>query len=204
MTKEERVKVWDIAVRVFHWSLVLSFTIAYLSGEEEDQLHIISGYVVLGLIAFRIIWGFIGTRYARFWNFIYSPRHILAYTRSLMSGKPLHYLGHNPLGGLMILALLSSLLITIWSGLELEALEGEGPLAVKTEMIKPVYADSDRHEHEGEHEGDEFWEDVHEFFANLTLVLVFLHIAGAIFASVVHRENLVKAMVTGYKTKKSE
>ena len=151
MMKEERVKVWDIAVRIFHWSLVLFFVIAYITGEDESQLHNLAGYVVLGLIVFRIIWGFIGTRYARFWEFIYSPKNTMTYARSLFSGNPKYYVGHNPLGGWMIMALLVFLALTIWSGLELEASAGRGPLAVDLPLVQSVYADDDRHEHEDEH-----------------------------------------------------
>ena len=204
MTNEEDIKVWDIAVRTFHWSLVIFFTIAYLTGEEESQLHNWSGYIVLGLVTFRITWGLIGTRYARFWNFIYSPAHTLAYARSLLSGDPEHYLGHNPLGGWMVIALLISIGLTSWTGLELEAAEGRGPLAIELHVIQPAFADDDHDEEKEDEEGDEFWEDFHELSADLTVLLVFLHIAGVIFSSVVHRENLAKAMITGYKRKKLE
>ena len=201
MTDKEGIRVWDIAVRIFHWSLVLFFAIAYLTGEEESQLHNWSGYVVLGLLAFRVVWGLIGTRYARFWNFIYSPARTLAYARSLISGQPEHYLGHNPLGGWMVIALMVSIGLTSWTGLELEAAEGRGPLAAGLHVIQPVFADDDFGNERKEEEGDEFWEELHEFFANMAVTLVFLHIAGVVFSSVVHRENLVKAMVTGYKQK---
>lgn len=199
MAEEKQIKVWDIAVRIFHWSLVLFFTVAYVTGEEESQLHILAGYVILGLIVFRVIWGLIGTRYARFWNFIYSPKHTLAYTHSLLSGQPKHYLGHNPLGGWMILALIVFITLTIWSGLELEASAGRGPLVTAQQLVQPAYANDVQYEHEG----DEFWEELHEVFANLTLLLIFLHVAGVVVSGMEQRENLVKAMITGYKQKRN-
>jgi cytochrome b len=206
MSSENRVKVWDIAVRVFHWSLVLFFTIAFITGEEEEELHEIAGYVVMALVLFRLLWGFIGTRYARFWNIIYSPQTALSYVRSIVAGKPKHYLGHNPLGGWMVVFLLISLSITVWSGLELLAVEeGEGPLATNIQFVQSAYADDDeRGEQEKHAEGEEFWEEIHEFFAEFTLLLVIVHIGGVIFSSIVHRENLVRAMITGYKRKRTD
>ncbi|MFT3928923.1 MAG: cytochrome b/b6 domain-containing protein [Spongiibacteraceae bacterium] len=196
------IKVWDIAIRIFHWSLVAAFMTSYFSGEESETIHVYSGYTIIGLLLFRLIWGFVGTRHARFADFIYSPSRIFGYARSLAAGSPKHYLGHNPLGGLMVIALLISLSLTCYSGLKLYAEEdGKGPLAGATSLsvITPAYA----HE-EGEHsganrEGEEFWEEIHELFVNLTLGLVFLHIAGVIVASALHREKLIKAMLTGNK-----
>jgi cytochrome b len=206
MSAENRVKVWDIAVRIFHWSLVLFFTIAFITGEEEDELHEIAGYVVMGLVLFRLLWGFIGSRYARFWNIIYSPQTALAYVRSIVAGNPKHYLGHNPLGGWMVIFLLFSLSITVWSGLELLAVEeGEGPLATNIQFVQSAYADDDERDKREKHaEGEEFWEEIHEFFAEFTLLLVIVHIGGVVFSSIVHRENLVRAMITGYKRKRTD
>lgn len=205
MNNKNPVPVWDILIRIFHWSLVVSFTIAYLTEDELEDLHVIAGYVVLGLISFRVVWGFIGTKYARFSNFIYSFSEIKAYLLSLTSNKPKHYLGHNPAGGIMIIALLLSLFATTISGLKVYGVEGHGPLAdngVEVLVISKAYADDNEHEHEGKHEEnkeEEFWEEIHEFFANLTLLLVFIHIAGVVVSSRLHGENLVRAMITGKK-----
>ncbi len=196
------VKVWDIAVRIFHWSLVVAFATAYLSGDENELLHANAGYVIIGLLAFRVIWGFIGTKHARFADFIYSPAKIFAYARSLANGSPSHYLGHNPLGGIMVIALLISLSLACFSGLKLYAAEdGKGPLANagSLSVISCAYA------HEGgEHPmrdkaGAEFWEEIHELFVNVSLGLVGLHIVGVVVSSLLHREKLVKAMITGNK-----
>ncbi len=202
MNAEGQVKVWDIGVRVFHWSLVVLFFISYVSGEEESLLHVYSGYGVLGLVVFRIVWGVVGTRYARFSNFIVGRKTTELYVKSLFTAKPVHYLGHNPIGGWMIAALLILLLATSWSGLVLYGAEGHGPLAnQQISIVSQAHANGDDHE-DGNDGGDELWEEVHEAFAQITLLLVFLHIAGVLVGSVIHRENLIKSMVTGYKDKK--
>lgn len=193
-----RIKVWDPAVRLFHWLLVVLFAVAYLS-EDAESLHVYAGYGVLGLIGFRLVWGFIGTRYARFADFIYGPSAVARYARALFSGKPVHYLGHNPIGGWMIVLLLLSLFGTCWSGLKLYAEEdGKGPLAQAPAIVASAWAGEDEHEG-GNAEGEAFWEEAHEMLTNLTLLLVFIHIAGVFVASRLHGENLARSMVTGYK-----
>jgi cytochrome b len=201
------VRVWDPLVRIFHWSLVAAFAIAWLTGDEESRPHELAGYAILGLVLVRIVWGLIGTRYARFSDFVYRPSTTLGYAREMLSGKPRHYLGHNPLGGMMVLALLVSLLAAGVTGLALQGAEqGTGPfasLAAGTTLAMPsviakAVADDDE-DGNGEKENEEIWEELHEFFANLTLLLVVLHIAGVIIGSLVHRENLVRAMLTGRK-----
>lgn len=154
----------------------------------------------------RIVWGFVGTRYARFSDFVYRPSTVLGYAKEMLIAKPKHYLGHNPLGGMMILALLVSLLAAGATGLALQGAEqGTGPFASLSSgatvtmpgIIATAVADDD--DDEGDEGNEEIWEELHEFFANLTLLLVALHIAGVIIGSLVHRENLVRAMFTGRK-----
>ncbi len=201
----ETVKVWDIAVRLFHWSLVVCFTVAYLTGEDDSQWHIYSGYAVLGLVLFRIFWGFAGTRHARFSDFIYAPASVITYVKSLRSTAPKRYLGHTPPGGWMIVAMLASLLLSTVSGLQVYGLEGQGPLATGPGALMPIsaayadgYEDEDEHEVD-EHEAEETWEEIHEFFSNLTVLLIVIHITGVLVSSRLHRENLVKAMFSGRK-----
>ncbi len=165
------VRVWDPLVRLFHWSLVASFTTAWLS-EDSKLLHQGAGYVVLALVAVRVIWGLAGSRHARFRDFVPRPRALLAYLRSLPGGHSRRYLGHNPAGGAMIMLLLLMLILT----------GGSGWLTTT----------------------DAFWgvvwlEDLHATAANFTVVLVFAHVAGVVFSSLAHRENLVLAMITGRK-----
>ncbi len=200
---EKQVRVWDILVRLFHWSLVATFTIAYFTGEDESLVHIYAGYIVIGLLAFRIVWGFVGTHYARFSNFLYSPGRTVQYLKGMFSGAPEHFTGHNPAGGWMIILLLVSLLLTSYTGLKAYAAEGHGPLAAggaEIGLVSQAYADDDEHEgRDGGERGEKFWEEVHEFFANFTVLLVLVHVAGVIVASRLHHENLVRAMITGNK-----
>jgi cytochrome b len=203
-------RVWDPLVRLFHWGLVVAFALSYISGEEESLLHIYTGYTVLGLISFRIIWGFIGTRHARFSDFIFGKKKLMGYLKSLTGPNPEHYQGHNPAGGWMVLALIISLFITTLSGLELYGVEeGSGPFASNSPQIHLIstasaddhstrYDDEDEEENEDE---EEFWEEIHEFSANFTILLIFIHISGVLVSSRLHRINLIKAMLTGYKEK---
>jgi cytochrome b len=209
---QKEIRVWDPLIRIFHWSLVLTFIVAYISGEEEGDIHIYSGYLILALIIFRFIWGVIGPRYARFSSFVYSPKTISGYLGDMIDGHPRRYLGHNPAGGAMVIVLLLSLVIVLYSGLKVYAIEeGAGPLALQdgpVSIVKVAYADNDYDEHgyneydrfeEGEDEAEEFWEEIHETFSNFVLLLVIIHIAGVIFSGRLHNENLVKAMITGKK-----
>lgn len=193
------VKVWDIVVRVGHWSLVALFAIAYLTGEiEVETLHAWAGYAILAIVLFRILWGVIGSKHARFSDFVFGWRETAAYARSLLTLRPKHYLGHNPLGGWMVVGLLAMLLLVCWSGLELYADEGKGPLArAPVTLVSVAVANGKDDGREDERES--VWEDVHEALAHLGLLMVLLHVAGALVASLLHGENLVRAMITGRK-----
>lgn len=171
-TPPATVKVWDPFVRVFHWSLALLFVLAYVTGDVAEQVHIIIGYAIAGLIALRVIWGFIGPHHARFSSFVRSPREVLRYLRDAATVRAQRHLGHNPAGGTMIIALLVMLTGTGITGYLMTT--------------------------------DTFWgakwvEEVHEAFANLIVGLVILHVVGVLFSSLVHGENLVRAMITGRK-----
>lgn len=166
------VKVWDPFVRVFHWSLATFFLVAYATGDEVENLHIAAGYAIGGLVAARIIWGFIGPRHARFSNFVRPPKEVLAYLRDVALLRAPRYIGHNPAGGVMILALLAALMGTAITGYM---------------MTTDAYW------------GAQWVEDVHATLANLTVGLVVVHTLGVLIASFEHRENLVKAMITGRK-----
>lgn len=188
MSNETKLKVWDPLVRFFHWSLVTTFVIAYITEEEFLSLHVWAGYSVLSLVFLRILWGFVGTRYARFSDFVYRPIRVKQFLLDTLRLRAPRYLGHNPAGGAMIILLLLALLLTTVSGLAIYGIEdAAGPLA-------GVFAGS------GNFWG-EIFEETHEFFANLTVFLVLIHIAGVIVESLIHGENLVAAMWHGYKRK---
>ena len=182
------IKVWDILVRIFHWSLVLFFTIAYLTEGEWITIHSYAGYTIFFLVIFRIVWGIIGSTHARFSNFIVGPKKAIKYLKDELSGDAKHYLGHNPAGGLMIVALIISLLVTVVTGASIIATEGDGPLAMT--FVASF--------------SGEFLEEIHEFFTTIILLLVILHIGGVIFSSLLQEENLIKAMFTGKKIRRHE
>jgi cytochrome b len=200
-TQKKEVRVWDKFVRVFHWSLVALVAVSYLSGEFEFEIHSYSGYAIFILISLRIFWGFVGRKHARFKNFIYSPSNVMAYIKSIITGNPKRFLGHNPAGGMMVLALLTVLATTTLSGMKLYAIEeGEGPFAsnIQINLMNQAYADSDKNEGMDE-EAEEFWEEVHETSISILLMLILLHVLGVALASKQHKENLARSMVTGDK-----
>ena len=183
--QHKEIKVWDIFVRVFHWGLVLTFIIAYLTEDELLTLHVYAGYALTGLIALRLVWGFIGSRYARFSEFTYRPSQIKSFLKDTALMRAKRYIGHNPAGGAMILLMLVSLIITSITGIAVYgAEEAAGPLAMMAQSLAPF---------------EDFLEETHEIFANFTLLLVFIHIGGVVVESLLHGENLAKAMVTGRK-----
>jgi len=184
----EGVRTWDLLIRLFHWTLVAAFFAAYLSEDDWMSLHLLAGYTVLGLLLFRIVWGVIGTRHARFTNFVCSPARTLAYLKDALAFRARRYPGHNPAGAAMIITMLFSLFATVLTGLALYGYaEFSGPLAGLMGGIPERLGGS--------------LEDVHEFLANFTVLLVLLHVAGVILTSLQHRENLVRSMFTGIKQK---
>ena len=192
----QQVTVWDPLVRVFHWTLVGAFFIAYVTEDDVMWLHEAAGYTVLGLVGFRILWGFVGPRYARFSDFVHGPAVVMGYLKNYFKKDTPRYLGHNPAGGWMVVALLVMLALTTWSGIQTEEAEADKHAVNKIEIIKSAHADDDHDERRG---GDEFWEEIHEAFANLTLLLVMVHIGSVMSHSLIHGENLVRAMITGKK-----
>jgi cytochrome b len=178
-----RVYVWDPFVRLFHWTLVGAFTVAYLTEDDLLQVHVWAGYTVGALVVARVVWGFIGPEHARFSDFIYAPLETLRYMRDLLLLRAERHLGHSPGGGVMIVLLLVFLTATVVTGVVVYGGDQQaGPLAGM------VTKDT-----------GEAMEEVHELFANITLALVLAHIAAVILASIVFRENLVLAMITGHK-----
>jgi cytochrome b len=183
--EQANVRVWDPFVRIFHWSLVLSFTVAWLSGEEVETLHAWAGYAVIGLVLLRLVWGLIGTRYARFSDFVYPPAQVKAFVGDTLQLRARRYLGHNPAGGAMIILMLLCLVLVSVTGLAVYGIEaGAGPLSMLAGSSGAL---------------EEVFEETHEFLANLMVLLVVIHVAGVMVESLIHRDNLVKAMFTGRK-----
>jgi cytochrome b len=180
------VKVWDLPVRLFHWTLVTCFIVAFITEDDVLALHVIAGYIIAGLLVFRVIWGFIGTRYARFSDFVKSRAEVMDYLKQVFRFRAPNYIGHNPAGGAMVIALLISLIITSLTGLAVYgAEEASGPLVGMMSSLPQFMGKA--------------FKELHEFFANFTLLLVVIHVTGVIVTSFQHRENLVKAMINGYK-----
>ncbi len=167
-----RTLVWDAPVRVFHWLTVASFAGAWITAESERWrlIHVTLGYTVAGLVVFRILWGLIGTRHARFSSFVRGPRAAAHYLGSLLRGRPERHAGHNPAGALAIVALLGLALAVVASGWA-------------------TYNDR----------FGGWIEEAHEALATGMLALVGVHVAGVLLGSWLHRENLVGAMITGRK-----
>ncbi len=168
----EKVQIWDAPTRVFHWLLALCFAVAYITAEGERWrlVHVTFGYTFGGLLVFRLIWGVLGTRYARFSAFVRGPAAVLRYVQSLKNGRPEHHLGHNPAGAVAIVLMITLGLLQLFTGWA-------------------IYNDS----------GGEWLAGLHEVSANAMLLVIVVHVAGVLSASFLHHENLVRAMLTGKK-----
>jgi cytochrome b len=182
-----RVRVWDRVVRLFHWSLVAAIALAagsgFLGEATSIDIHVWAGTAALALVAARVIWGFLGTRHARFSDFVAGRRAILAHLAGLATGRAERHRGHNPLGGAMILALLAAIVAVTMTGVVvLGGTLKAGPLAFATRFSTGGSA-----------------RELHESLAVVLLALIGLHVAGAVFESWRTRENLVRAMVDGRK-----
>jgi cytochrome b len=169
---KQKILIWDVPTRVFHWLLVASFAGAYYTADSERyrDIHVMLGYILFGLIGFRVMWGFVGTRYARFSSFIFKPSEVVAYLTTLIKRKPADYLGHNPAGSVAIWLLL---LLGMTSGVT-------GVMALKDI-------------------GGDIVVEWHDLVSEGMLVIVVLHVLGVLVSSVMHRENLVRSMITGFK-----
>ncbi|HEU0188774.1 MAG TPA: cytochrome b/b6 domain-containing protein [Gallionella sp.] len=169
----QRILIWDAPTRVFHWMQAISFAGAYLTSESERNrdIHVAFGYIMLGLLVFRLLWGFLGTRYSRFSSFVFKPGEIIAYLLSLFKAKPKHYLGHNPAGSVAVWLLMSIGLFICVTGVM--ALQDNASDAV----VK-----------------------MHGAATKVMLAVILLHLVGVLVSSMLHRENLVLSMITGFKS----
>ena len=186
------VRVWDPFVRIFHWLLATVVLVDWFM-DEPLWIHTWLGYLAAGLVILRIVWGFIGPENAQFINFVRGPRLVLEYLAGLVRFSSRRYLGHSPAGGAMIVALLVMTSATIVTGMaNLAEDRGEGPLAGAISKVeRPIIP--------GQRRPRLLMKQVHETVANITLVLVVLHVLGVALGSFAHRENLVRAMITGRK-----
>ena len=167
-----RVKVWDPFVRLYHWSQAALIAAAWITADEWKSVHERIGYAIMVLVVVRFLWGFVGPRHARFSDFVRGPRAVLRYLRDLFQGREKRYLGHNPAGAAMILALLATIVATTLTG-----------------WLQTTDAFF----------GSDSLEGIHETLATLVLVLVGFHVAGVLFESIRHHENLTLSMITGRK-----
>jgi len=166
------VHVWDPLVRVVHWSVAVAFVVAWFSHGGYLRVHRLAGYAITALVAVRIAWGFLGSPHARFADFIPGPRKLGAYLGLLVRGREPRHLGHNPAGGVMIVALLVLLAALCATGIVLDT---------------PWFRD------------DADMKEVHDLLTDAMLVCIVLHVIGVVFTSWRQRENLVAAMITGRK-----
>ena len=168
----QKILVWDWPVRLGHWLMVGGFCLAWLTAESETYrlVHVISGAIVLGVATFRLPWGFIGSRYARFAEFVRGPTAVKNYLSSILKLEPAHHVGHNPAGSWAIVILLGLGILTSLAGWA-------------------IYNDI----------GGHLLEELHEGLATAMLLVVFVHLAGVFSGSLLHSENLVRAMFTGFK-----
>ncbi len=194
-----KVRVWDPLVRLFHWSLVAAVAVAWVTAEDWSNVHEIAGYAVAGLVALRLVWGLVGSRHARFARFVNGPAATLSYLGAMVRGTERRHLGHNPAGAAMIVALLLTLSATAFSGWLMAEPVRVAMLPGLPQVVTPALADDDDRYGEHGESSSETLKDVHEFLANLLLLLVALHGGGVVLASFRHHENLARAMVTGDK-----
>ena len=174
-TSQETIYVWDRFVRLFHWSLVSCVLLDYFVIDDGEIVHQVLGYLATALVVARIIWGFIGTQYARFSDFFPTPSRISHHIHSLFAGKVDQHNGHNPLGALMIIALLSLVMALGVTGF-MQGLDA--------------------------YWGEEWLQDLHELLANILIGLVGMHVSAALIMSHIERTNLIAAMITGSKVRR--
>lgn len=185
-----KILVWDLPTRIFHWFFVLCFITAWITHENDRFLfeHVFAGYVFFGLLLFRFFWGWIGSHYARFHTFAYDWPSVTAYLKGLLNGEAERHIGHNPAGGWAIFTiLLLSILISITGILTFGGEEGHGPLQG---IVNYDIGSSAK--------------EIHEFLASTMLFIVFIHVSGVIVESLYHKENLIWAMISGFKPANDE
>jgi cytochrome b len=182
-----RVLVWDLPLRLFHWALVSLVLVSFVSakvGGNAMQIHLLSGYSVLALLLFRVLWGFLGSTHARFASFVRSPVAVIAYLSALKRNDAQQHLGHNPAGAWSVMLMLLALLAQVATGLFAnDDISTEGPLA---KLVSKALSDRIT--------------GIHHLNLWLLSALIGLHLSAIAFYFFYKRENLVKPMLTGFKT----
>jgi cytochrome b len=185
------VRVWDLPVRVFHWVIVVLLAISFVTGHvggNAMRIHEISGFSILALVLFRVLWGFLGSTHARFSAFVRGWSAVRSYAAALLTGRGASHIGHNPLGGWMVIALLLALLLQAGTGLFAnDDIMTEGPL----------------YQHISKELSDRL-SLVHQVNSYVLAVLIILHIAAALYYLWGKRENLILPMVTGRKSTRAD
>ena len=188
-------RVWDPLVRLTHWTIAAAVLLNGLIIEDESLAHIWIGYVAFAMLILRLIWGVIGAEEARFTSFPPNPRAALAHIADLLAGRRRHHRSHNPLGAVMVYALWGTLLVVSVTGVMLES----APFPVAEASSNG----DDAYEEDEDNEGnEEVIEEVHETAANILLALAALHVAGVALETRLSGLNLVRAMVTGVRTRR--
>ena len=180
-----KILVWDVPIRLFHWLFALSFVVAWITGDSDTyrDLHVFTGYLMLGLLGFRLAWGLLGSRYAHFRSFLFGPGKALRYLVSSLTRAAPRHVGHNPAGAWAVYLMLALGLLVGISGILV--LGGEEQQGIASGIM--LYAEG------------EALKELHEVLASVMLALVIVHLAGVAAESWLHRENLTKAMFNGRK-----
>ena len=168
----KKILVWDLPTRLGHWMLASAFAVAWLTRDSEEQrlYHVAAGYVMVAVMLFRVFWGMAGTRYARFAAFLFSPRQVFAYLAGLVKGRPARWVGHNPAGSYAIFLL----------------------LLLGISVVATGWADYNE-------VGGDWTEYAHDWLSEAMLAVIGIHLCGVLLSSLLHRENLVRGMLSGRK-----
>ncbi len=181
----QRTLIWDLPTRLFHWTLASCFAIAWLTSEGDrwHSLHVFAGYLMLGMVAFRVVWGFAGSHFSRFASFWFGPREAFDYLKQVASGHADRHVGHNPTGSLAIYILLALAVAVGFSGIVTMGGDEQQGIAAGWSTFAQI----------------KVLKQIHELGAILMLMVVAGHVTGVVVESVMHKENLARSMVTGFK-----
>ncbi len=181
----QRTRIWDLPTRLFHWSLASSFAFAWLTSEGDRwrSVHVFLGFLMLGLVGFRLVWGFAGPHFSRFASFWFGPQAAFAYLKQVLTGHAPRHVGHNPTGSLAIYILLTLVVMVGATGIVTLGGDEQQGLAAGWFNFAQI----------------QWVKKTHDWLAMAMLLVVFGHVTGVVVESVLHKENLARSMVTGFK-----